>query len=273
MTKRALALSLVGSSFLLSLSLCAISVSAEEEEGEISTFVEKGMAAYSKGDVDRALVEFNEALKVNPNDPVAYFQRAKAYEQKKRLDQAISDYSQVIKKCPGFFLCEEALYARGVLYHKKDRLQEANGDYTTLIQSSCSNKGVLANTHNNRALIYDQDGKYDLALADFNKALDLSPELINLHFNRGITYTNMGIYPLALQDFEKELDLNPRCVSAARYKSALLSYGRRDYKRCWFELFSLLQSGETVSRTLMDDLKKKMQSSRIRSKTYSSERK
>jgi tetratricopeptide (TPR) repeat protein len=230
-------------------------------EGEVSSFTEKGMVYYSRGEVEKAIAEFNQGIQEDPTDYVAYFQRARAYEHLKRTEDAIDDYNQVTKQCPGIFLCEQAYYARGVLYHKSGSLKEAVTDYTSLIEAAPDNKVILANTYNNRAIAYDALGQYDLAIRDYNKAVDLVPKLVNAYYNRGVTYANMGVYPLSLQDFEKELELNPRSVYAMRYKSALMYYSRRDYKRSWFEVFSLMQSGENASRTLVKDLKKKLRDS------------
>lgn len=242
-----------GASFLaivLSLS-CAFA-----SEREISTFVERGIIYYVNGEIDKAIAEFSQGIRVNPKDYVACFQRAKAYEQQDNIDPAIADYGQVIKQCPAFFLCFQALYSRGLLYQKKRLLDEAIADYTAIIESKCNVKGILANAYNNRGLAYDYQGRFDLATSDYNDALETVPKLFNAYYNRGATYANMGVYTLALEDFDKELELNRHCFPAVRYKLAIIYYNQRDYQRSWYALFALMQSGERVSHALIEDLKK-----------------
>jgi tetratricopeptide (TPR) repeat protein len=241
-------------SSFLAVSPFSRALSAEREV--ISTSVEQGIILYVNGEIDKAIAEFTQGIRINSKDYVAYFQRAKAHEQQDNIDAAIADYDEVIKQCPAFYLCAQARYSRGLLYQKKRRLDDAIGDYTSLIESKCNIKGLLANAYNNRGLAYDYQGRYDLAISDYNDALDVVPKLFNAYYNRGATYANMGVYTLALEDFEKELELNRHFFPAVRYKLAILYYNQRDYQRSWYALFALMQSGERVSRALIEDLKK-----------------
>lgn len=63
--------------------------------------------------------------------------------------------------------------------------------------------------YNNRGLIYFQSGQQEKALADYNKALQLNPELDNAYNNRANYYASRGQLAEALTDYEIALDLNP----------------------------------------------------------------
>jgi tetratricopeptide (TPR) repeat protein len=49
--------------------------------------------------------------------------------------------------------------------------------------------------------------KYDRALEDFDKALDLDPSLSVTYFNRGYIYQKMGSQDFAIADFQKACKL------------------------------------------------------------------
>jgi tetratricopeptide (TPR) repeat protein len=242
--------------FILLLALLPIFSRALASGNDISDLVREGIVCYSKGNLDSAAALFNKAIKCNNQDYVAYFERAKLNELRNYLDDAIGDYSRIVAVCPEYFLCFQARYARGVLLQKKVRLDDAVNDYTYIIKGTGSSKGILANSYNNRALVYNRVGDYQSALTDLNRAIEILPVLINAFYNRGATYANLGIYNLALADFNKELQLNPQSLHTARYKLALLAFGSQDYNRCWLQLFSLMQSGEPVSKVLLAELKK-----------------
>ncbi len=229
---------------------------ADSSDSDISELVRAGILCYSKGNLDAANALFTKAIKVNDQDYVAYFERAKLSELRNYADDAIGDYSRIVAVCPEYFLCFQARYARGVLFQKKVKLDAAVNDYTYIIKGTGSSKGILANAYNNRALAYNRVGDYQSALADLNRAIEILPILVNAFYNRGATYANLGIYNLALADFNKELQLNPLSIHTARYKLALLAFGSRDYNRCWLQLFTLMQSGEPVSKALLAELKK-----------------
>ena len=58
-------------------------------------------------------------------------------------------------------------------------------------------------------MTYGDKGDYDLAIQDFNKAIELKPDDVMIYNNRGMTYGDKGDYDLAIQDFDKVIELNP----------------------------------------------------------------
>ena len=65
-----------------------------------------------------------------------------------------------------------------------------------------------ADAYNNRGLDYANLGKYDKAIEDFNKAIELNPDLAVAYYNRGNTYVELGEYDRAIKDYDKAIELN-----------------------------------------------------------------
>lgn len=57
-------------------------------------------------------------------------------------------------------------------------------------------------------MVYCHQGKYDLALADFSRAIELNSDYAMAYANRGVVYHEMGDYQSALPDFDKAIELN-----------------------------------------------------------------
>ena len=74
---------------------------------------------------------------------------------------------------------------------------------------------VSAETYNNRGIAYAKKGQYDLAILDFTDALKIKPNVAQPYYNRGITYAIKGQFDTALLDLNKYLNLDP--VNAAAY--------------------------------------------------------
>jgi tetratricopeptide (TPR) repeat protein len=55
--------------------------------------------------------------------------------------------------------------------------------------------------------------RYEEALADFNRAIDLNPSHAWAIASRGQTYQAMDRYEEALADFNRAIDLNPNLAS------------------------------------------------------------
>ncbi len=61
----------------------------------------------------------------------------------------------------------------------------------------------------NRGIIYRHLKQYDKALADYNRTLELIPDSPSTLYNRGITYRHLERYEEALADYASALQLKP----------------------------------------------------------------
>jgi tetratricopeptide (TPR) repeat protein len=88
-------------------------------------------------------------------------------------------------------------------------------NYDTAIQE-CSKqisgevKGALMEySYNNRGIAYSAKNQFDLAIDDFNKAIELSPKYAHAFNSRGTTYIKQNLFELAIADFNTAIDLKP----------------------------------------------------------------
>src|SRR5579883_713011 len=58
----------------------------------------RGMARRDKGDLDRAVADFDQAIRLDPKNTNAYITRGIAWATEGDLDRAIADNSQVIRQ-------------------------------------------------------------------------------------------------------------------------------------------------------------------------------
>ena len=61
----------------------------------------RGVAYATSDDVERALADYNEAIRLDPRNVLAYTRRAGVYLRRGDFDTAIADYSEVIQIEPG----------------------------------------------------------------------------------------------------------------------------------------------------------------------------
>jgi tetratricopeptide (TPR) repeat protein len=84
-----------------------------------------------KGEIDRAIADYSEAIKLVPNYGRRYYRRGLAYSQKGDFDRAIADYNTAIRIEPDF---AEAYVFRAFAHHAKGNYDLAIADYDALLR-------------------------------------------------------------------------------------------------------------------------------------------
>ena len=66
-------------------------------------------------------------------------------------------------------------------------------------------------------------GRYEDALQDYDRALEIDPNLANGYINRGSAYSHLGQYEKAIADYEKGLELDPEIDEPPGFLKRLFS--------------------------------------------------
>jgi tetratricopeptide (TPR) repeat protein len=147
---------------------CSAVIRGGREKGDklAEIFNNRGVAYRLKGDHERAVADYAQAIKLNPKFAAAFNNRGVAYDHKGDYDRAIADYDQAIKLKPDY---ADAYINRGIAYRNKEQLDRAIADYDQAIklESDCA----LAYYH--RGNLYEKAGNKHSAIADFRKSLEL----------------------------------------------------------------------------------------------------
>ncbi len=78
--------------------------------------------------------------------------------------------------------------------------------------SGCAHERAL--TYHNRGVEYYEEGSYLWAISNFNKAIQISPELPEAYHARAFAYYRTGRYSEALRDFRRYLEISPDAPDA-----------------------------------------------------------
>ena len=189
---------------------------ARQKRREAAIHNNRGLAYAQKGDYDRAIEAFTEAIELNPNYAYAYNNRGGAYYAKHDYDRAIVDYTIAIDCLSNYI---NPYTNRGLAYCDKGNFDLAIADYTKVI-----NLKPDAEAYNNRGTAYRKKGDYDLAIVDYTKAKELNldnkniysdyriwlaaiiescDEAIKINSNDAALYYNRGLAWLHLQAWAK----------------------------------------------------------------------
>ncbi len=163
---------------------------------------ERGLAYLDNGQLDNAIVEFNQAIWLDADYAPAYNNRGLAYYRKGEYDHAIADYAEAIELDPNRAFVYNN---RGLAYYRKGEYDHAIADYSRAIELDPD----YAQAYNNRGLAY-QEGKdeYDRAITDATTTIALDPGLASAYNNRGFAHYSKGDYDQAIADFERAIELS-----------------------------------------------------------------
>jgi tetratricopeptide (TPR) repeat protein len=148
-------------------------------------YYRRGIARAFDGEMEGAIADFSEAIRLGAGYVEAYYNRGYLYlYHEKKYDLAMADLNAVIGIDPGFAL---AYYDRGNLYM-----------YT---------------------------GETDRAIADFGEAIRLKADYAAAYVNRGVVYAGKKDYGRARADFEQALRIDPGDADARNNLAYLRNMG------------------------------------------------
>ncbi len=188
----------------------------------------KGQTALQQGNYDKAIENFNKAIKINGRNKHFFYNRGLAYLYSSRFDTAVLDFSKVIELDDKY---ADAYNNRGLSYNYMDRFDSALTDFNKAIaldsnfteayinrgsaflglafpENALTNfdKAIRLDSNNpavfvERGRVYYKTKKYNEAISDFTKAIKLGLKNGKIYYNRGNSYYSLKKYTMAIDDY------------------------------------------------------------------------
>jgi tetratricopeptide (TPR) repeat protein len=142
---------------------------------------DRGMTYLEQGDDKKAIDAFDEAIRQDPQDAIAYYNRGVAYN---RIAQGVTG-SGMVRAGSNI-----------------SQYQSAIQDFDQAIRLN-----PQADAYFNRGFAYRNLGQFERAIEEFDEALRLNPQHAEAYYNRGAGYGSIGKSIEAERDFAKAKDL------------------------------------------------------------------
>ncbi len=164
----------------------SITATAQSDAGKL---IEEGIALHDKGDYSGAIEKYDEALRLDPENYLAMYEKSYAFMAMKKY----KDAEVILEK----------------------------------VLQSCKDPEVRKLCFVNYGTIHDYTGNTKKSLKVYDDGIREFPDYYLLHFNKGITYSGMKANDDALQCFQQSLRCNPYHASSHNAAGRLVSAGNR----------------------------------------------
>ena len=198
--------------------------------GSAKYYLRKGNEALQRDNFEGAMMDYNEAIKLNSEYAKAYYNRGTVNRILGHNSEAIADYDRAIEHKPGF---AEAYTNRGLVKADLGDRRGAIADYDRAIE----HKPGFAEAYINRGIVKANLGDYRDAIADYDRAIGLDPGYAETYNNRGNANLNLGRHSEAIADYDRAIEFKPDyAVAYSNRGDANLDLGRHseaiaDYNR------------------------------------------
>ena len=139
-----------------------------DRKKRVLAYYHRGSAYFLRGNTRKAIVDYSEAIKLNPKFEEAYLKRGNAYHEIEQTDSAITDYTEAIKINPN---SENAYGNRGNVYNGRSQYKKAIADYTKVIVINPNDDDIYIRRGN----AYFDDAQLNYAIRDFRSVLERNP--------------------------------------------------------------------------------------------------
>jgi len=180
-----------------------------------------GDRALAAEDYSETLKHYDGVIDPRNPDALNLYRRATSLHAMGETDRALSDYNDAIRIDPSNSL---AFLGRGVLLATRKRAyNRAIEDFDKVLVIQPDNVDALIARGN----AYSQLGDNGRALADLDRAISLAPDNAQAYVVRGLANNRRGEKRLAMQDYEAALKYAPRYPQALANRAALYSEERK----------------------------------------------
>ena len=138
-------------------------------QNDPKVYYKQGVSNYDLKEYEKAIVNFNEAIEIDPGFTGAYYNRGLSYYYLNVPESAIADFNKVIQLDSKI---ANVYNMRGLSYYDLNEHEKSIADYDKSIELNPNASWI----YTNRANSYDSIGESKKALEDYSKSLEIDPD-------------------------------------------------------------------------------------------------
>ncbi|MDD4924650.1 MAG: tetratricopeptide repeat protein [Dehalococcoidales bacterium] len=156
----------------------------------------------ASGATEWGIKSFNEAVILEPNNPVLYTELGKLYIASGDMGQARDQFAKAVAVKADY---TDALIQQALLFEKEGDAQTSLSEMEKLAVSYPLSSEILFQL----GRLYFNNNQVAEAVTQFKRVVILVPDHSNAHYSLGVAYAAQNKTDLAIEEFKKVLELNP----------------------------------------------------------------
>ncbi len=155
-------------------------------DGKPSYYQKLGTIHMELKEWDQAKAAFEKAAEANPKFFKSFYKLGQVYERMDKPQEALTQYTKAVQAGPRFMPAYSQL---GRLYAALELYPQAAQVLQSALKVAHPGSEDAALIHHLLGTVYQQEEKYDQAIAEFKAALDIDPQMGETLFSLGWTYS------------------------------------------------------------------------------------
>lgn len=172
----------------------------KKDAGKFDGWRNRAIAYVELDKYDEALADLDKTLELKPRDTLAHYFKGVVFRETNRRDDAVEWFEKTLELDS---TDADAWNDLGLIYYKEEKLLKARDHYTKALSFNPNLVTALIN----RGIVRTELLDLEAAIRDFDKALELAPNVGVAIANRGVAKINNGMKTEGCADLQKAIDL------------------------------------------------------------------
>jgi len=223
--------------YILLGALLSVAYAADTKASTVMSHYILGSVYEKTGDIDKAIPEYEQALKQDPQNAQVHLSLGTAYLKKNNVPKAIDELNLASKLDP------EAVEPHAILallYFSQENTSAAGKEYETALAKAAQLEPSNINIYKSLGTVYLHNKNYPAAENTFKLVLGLTPKDAEALFYLANIYDETGRDALVEQTLKKSIEMDPGYAQSLNY----LGYLYADQNR------SLAEAEKLIKRAL-----------------------
>jgi len=169
---------------------------------EASIYSDRGVAKWRLNQTKEAIEDFNKSIQLSPENAAVYNNRGNALMDLGHPDEAVKDFDRAVALSPNY----------GAAYNNRGNARVALGQYALAFQDFRKAVELMPQSavpFNGRGMAHAELKRYHAAVRDLSRAISINPKYMAAYHHRADAYLGLGMYREAAADATQVLTLQP----------------------------------------------------------------